>query len=612
MSVSNGQDADQDTFNNAFMSRTADTSTAARIDLEDITNAASGATIANIQRSINGVHNFVGSAIEGAHDQDPTWTSDALTGTVAGESIKDRVDAVQSVVESNDANKVDKITGTDNALVKSDGTSGAIQDTGVIVDDLNNVTGINDLTIDGDLTVNGTTTTINTAVLEVEDANVIVNNGGDQATANTNKAGITVEMSDATDAVLGYDSSLASKFKCGESASEAEVLTASHTQAVTNKDIDGGTASNTNRITLPRNTASNLSGLTRKEGTIAYDNDKDKPVFDDGSNFVELASVDDIISTGGNNEPSMQVNVGLAASASAGALTVSLKQSDGSTDPSTGDAAVKIGYRSATATAAAYSVISTTSSLSVVIPSGAELGFGSGSDTFVHVYAINNSGSTELAVCGSKYFGDDEIVSTTAIGTGSDAGTTLYSTSARTNVPCRYLGFFRIDAMTTAGTWTTPDFASLFPSKNALSPLSTIITSRTETSSADAWTAATGGSLTLPPGRWRIGYDICLSVTENSVATNAVEGNSSLFVGGSINTNSLAYIYKTQAAGDYFATSASRQTSVELSTETTIGLRIRCGDAGAAGDCAVEPTSPTGSLSNPDNSSIVWAVPEDI
>lgn len=87
--------------------------------------------------------------------------------------------------------------------------------------------------ITGDLTVNGTTTTINTATMDVEDPNITVNKGGNQATANSNKAGIKVEMSDATHVFFGYDSTLASRFKAGDSGSESEVIIAAQAQTFT-------------------------------------------------------------------------------------------------------------------------------------------------------------------------------------------------------------------------------------------------------------------------------------------------------------------------------------------------------------------------------------------
>lgn len=80
-----------------------------------------------------------------------------------------------------------------------------------------------DLTIAGNLTVNGTSITINTESLDVEDANITVNKGGTEATADANKAGITVEMSDATNAIIGFDSTKESKFVIGEVGSEREI-----------------------------------------------------------------------------------------------------------------------------------------------------------------------------------------------------------------------------------------------------------------------------------------------------------------------------------------------------------------------------------------------------
>ena len=84
----------------------------------------------------------------------------------------------------------------------------------------------------GDLRVSGTQTTVDTATMDVTDANISVNVGGDQTTANANEAGLTVEMSDATDAQIGYDSSLPAKFKVGEVGSESEVVTTGHAQTI--------------------------------------------------------------------------------------------------------------------------------------------------------------------------------------------------------------------------------------------------------------------------------------------------------------------------------------------------------------------------------------------
>jgi len=64
----------------------------------------------------------------------------------------------------------------------------------------------------------------------------------------------------------------------------------SDAQVITNKDIDGGTASNTLRITVPKNTKTNLDGLTRKEATVVYGSDTKKLYVDDGSSLKAVGS----------------------------------------------------------------------------------------------------------------------------------------------------------------------------------------------------------------------------------------------------------------------------------------------------------------------------------
>ena len=68
-----------------------------------------------------------------------------------------------------------------------------------------------------------------------------------------------------------------------------QVLTVSATQTVRNKDFDGGTASNSNRLTLPKATKTTLNGLTREEATITYASDEDKVYVDTGSAISALA-----------------------------------------------------------------------------------------------------------------------------------------------------------------------------------------------------------------------------------------------------------------------------------------------------------------------------------
>jgi len=118
-------------------------------------------------------------------------------------------------------NRANTFTDTTQSTTKD--TGGAIFEGGVGIE--------KNLNVGGNLTVAGTTTTVNSTVLDVVDPNITLNKGGSTATANASVAGITVE-NDGTAARLGYDSSLASRFKAGDSGSESEVMTVGSAQTV--------------------------------------------------------------------------------------------------------------------------------------------------------------------------------------------------------------------------------------------------------------------------------------------------------------------------------------------------------------------------------------------
>jgi hypothetical protein len=68
------------------------------------------------------------------------------------------------------------------------------------------------------------------------------------------------------------------------------LVTRTAVEALTNKDLDGGTASNTSRITVPSNTKTNLDGLTRKAATVVYATDAKKLYVDDGTTLSAVGS----------------------------------------------------------------------------------------------------------------------------------------------------------------------------------------------------------------------------------------------------------------------------------------------------------------------------------
>lgn len=94
------------------------------------------------------------------------------------------------------------------------------------------------------------------------------------------------------------------------------------TQALTNKDYDGGTASNANRMTIPKGSSSTLQGLARKQGTLAFDTTLLKAVIDDGTAFKALGS-----GVGGKNYNSNPDDANANWTASAGGIAVSTETS---------------------------------------------------------------------------------------------------------------------------------------------------------------------------------------------------------------------------------------------------------------------------------------------
>lgn len=148
-------------------------------------------------------------------------------------------------------------------------------------------------------------------------------------------------------------------------------------------------------------------------------------------------------------------NLGLAASVATNLLTVNLKQSDGSSAPAAGEGAVKIVFRSSTITSGAYVERSKTGALSInTVATGCTLGLVSAQNQYIYVYAIDNAGTVELALSGSRAFDEGALHNTTAINGSSTNALVLYSTTARTGVAIRLIGRV-LSNQATSGTFAT-------------------------------------------------------------------------------------------------------------------------------------------------------------
>lgn len=144
-------------------------------------------------------------------------------------------------------------------------------------------------------------------------------------------------------------------------------------------------------------------------------------------------------------------NLTIVPSVGSSALTLAVKTQTAA-NPSNSDP-VYVGIRSATAASAAFNLRTIAAGLSLVFSSGSTLGHASATAADINVYLIDNAGALELAAS-TQYFGQSGIISTTAEGGagGADSAFVMYSTTARSNVPFRWVTRFA-STQTTAGTW---------------------------------------------------------------------------------------------------------------------------------------------------------------
>lgn len=133
----------------------------------------------------------------------------------------------------------------------------------------------------------------------------------------------------------------------------------------------------------------------------------------------------------------------VGASVASNALTVTLNPT-------------ALDFRSATLSSGVVNSRTVGSAISLAVPSGATLGTTSGIASRILILAIDNAGTVELAVynaAGSANLDEAGVISTTAISAASNS-LTVYSQTARTNVPYRIVGY--VDStQATAGTWSS-------------------------------------------------------------------------------------------------------------------------------------------------------------
>lgn len=132
------------------------------------------------------------------------------------------------------------------------------------------------------------------------------------------------------------------------------------------------------------------------------------------------------------------------ASVAANALTITLQP-------------CVLDFRSATLGSGTVNTRTVPAAIMLTVPSSATLGTTSAQQSRLVVLAIDNAGTVELAVVnltGGVQLDEAGTINTTAISAGSTSASTIYSTSARTGVAYRVVGYVQ-STQATAGTWAT-------------------------------------------------------------------------------------------------------------------------------------------------------------
>ena len=114
-------------------------------------------------------------------------------------------------------------------------------------------------------------------------------------------------------------------------------------------------------------------------------------------------------------------------------------------------------FRASPLTSGTVTTIAVPAAISVTIPSTSTMGTVSAQQSRIVVIAINNAGTVELAavnISGGSVLDETTLITTTAAVAAGNSATAYYSTTARTGVAYRVVGYVE-STQATAGTWAT-------------------------------------------------------------------------------------------------------------------------------------------------------------
>jgi len=159
-----------------------------------------------------------------------------------------------------------------------------------------------------------------------------------------------------------------------------------------------------------------------------------------GDSSTKLATTAFVMGAGGGYKQIQPITASVAASA----LTCTLNP-------------LSLDFRATPLTSGTVNTRTVGTVISLVVPSTATLGTVNAIQSRLVLLAIDNAGTVELAVvniAGGNNLDETTLINTVAVDTASDSANVIYSTTARTGVPYRVVGYVE-STQATAGTWAT-------------------------------------------------------------------------------------------------------------------------------------------------------------
>jgi len=236
----------------------------------------------------------------------------------------------------------------------------------------------------------------------------------------------------------------------------------------------------------------------------------------------------------------------IGASVSASALTATL-------------APCLVDFRASSLGSGTITAQSVTAQISITAPAGATLGTASGVQSRIIVLAILGPSAVELALVnlsGSVNLDESTLINTTAITSGSNANNVVYSTTARSGVPFRVMGYIE-STQVTAGTWSTVPSTIQGQGGQALAALSSIGYGQT-------WQNMIGSRAFATTYTNTTGKPIFIYVAGTSTSSNSM----------SITINGVQYLLSTAvAAADRAQASALIPAGATYSVDLSAGTK---------------------------------------